>query len=273
MKIYLNGKFLKQEEASSPILEPGFLYGQGLFETMRSYGEAVFRLDAHIERLLKSCPVIDIRLDMDAHSLKAAVKRSLKENNLKDAYVRVTAWQGEGRANVSIVARSYDFLRKEDYLRGFRVIVSRLFRQNEFSPLFGVKSANYLHLFLAYQEAKKSNADEALLLNTRGFIAEASRANIFLVKDNCLITPSLECGCLAGITRDTVLGIAAKAGIKIIEDKIKVEDLRGCDEAFLTNSLIEVMPLVALDNNPLHKGAVGRITDLIIKRYRSLAHK
>ena len=125
-------------------------------------------------------------------------------------------------------------------------------------------------LLLAYQEAKKKTADEAILLNTRDFLAEASRANIFLVKDNCLLTPSLDCGCLPGITRDTVLGLAAKERIKVIETKLKPEDIQRADEAFLTNSLIEVMPLVAVEGRPIKKGIPGKITERILKRYKGL---
>lgn len=271
MKIYLNGKFIEEEMAQVSLFEPGFLYGQGLFETMRAYNEKIFRLDAHIERLQRSLPVINMRLDMEARVLKDAVKRCLKENNLKDCYVRLTAWQGQdNKANIAICAKRYNFLKKEDYERGFQVIISSAFRQNEFSPLVRIKSTNYLHLLLAYQEARKKNADEALLLNTQGFLAEASRANIFLVKDNCLIVPSLECGCLAGITLDTVLGVAKKEKIKIIETKLTPEDIKRCDEAFLTNSLIEIMPLVAIDKRKIKKGTPGKITEVLLKRYRQL---
>ena len=259
-----------KEWAKLSIFDPGFLYGQGVFETMRSYNQRVFRLDSHIERLLKACPILNIKFDWDANSLKQAVKKALKENNLKDAYLRLTVWQGEDRVNIAIFAKSYNFFKQEAYQKGFKAIISHSFRQNEFSPLAQLKSANYLHLLLAYQEAKRNNADEALLLNTQGFLAEASRANIFLVKDNCLLTPSLESGCLPGITRDTVLAIARKQGLKTIEGKVSLEDLRKCDEAFLTNSLIEVMPLVAIDNKPIKKGLPGKISEVILKGYRGL---
>lgn len=270
MKIYLNGKFIDQEKAHINIFDPGFLYGQGLFETMRAYNQKVFRLDAHIERMAAALLIINIQASITKEELKAAVKQCLKENDLKDAYVRLMLWQGQDKVNSAVIAKSYNFFKKDDYQKGFQAIISPTFRQNEFSPLSRVKSANYLQLLLAYQEAKKQDADEALLLNTQGFLAEASRGNIFLVKDNCLITPSLECGCLEGITRDTVLGIAQKSKIKTIETNIKPEDLKKCDEAFLTNSLIEVMPLVAVDKRKIHQGFPGKLTELIIKRYRAL---
>lgn len=270
MKIYLNGKFLKREEARLSVFDPGFLYGQGLFETMRAYQGRVFRLDSHIQRLLNSLALIGIDAPLEPASLKEAVKRCLKENDLKDAYVRLTIWQGEdNKVKVRAIAKPYRFPGKEDYQKGFRVMLSS-FRQNEFSALCRVKSANYLHLLLAYQEARKNNFDEALLLNTRGFLAEASRANIFLVKDNCLITPALDCGCLPGITRDTVLALARKEKIKAIEARLTLEDLERAREAFLTNSLIEVMPLVSLDGKPVNKGKPGEITQRILKRYRAL---
>ena len=269
MKIWFNGKFVKEEEAKVGITSAGFLYGQGAFETMRAYNERVFRLDSHLERLFKALPILNLELAVGQEVLKKAVKQALKENNLKDAYLRITVWQGKDKAEAAVFARAYNFLNKEDYCKGFKAIVSS-FRQNEFSLLSGIKSANYLHLLLAYQEAKKKNADEAILLNTRDFLAEASRANIFLVKDNCLLTPSLGCGCLPGITRDTVFAIARKEKLKCLEARITSEDLEKADEAFLTNSLIEIMPLVSVDDRPIKKGMPGKITELLLARYRSL---
>lgn len=269
MKIWLNGKFINAEEAKADILDPGFLYGQGVFETMRAYNERVFRLDSHLERLFRALPALNMELAVGHEVLKKALKQALKENNLKDAYLRITVWQGKDKAEAAVFARAYNFLTRENYRKGFKAIVSS-FRQNEFSILSGIKSANYLHLLLAYQEARKNNADEAILLNTRDFLVEASRANIFLVKDNCLLTPSLDCGCLPGITRDTVLGLAAKEKLKAIETKLKLEDIQRADEAFLTNSLIEIMPLVAVEGRPIKKGTPGKITGLLLKRYCSL---
>lgn len=270
MKIYLDGKFVDEKEARVSIFEPGFLYGQGAFETMRAYNKKIFRLDSHIERLLKSLPLLEIKIRQGAEALKEAVLKSLSENNLKDAYVRLTAWQGTDGGHVAVFAKSYDFLQKEDYLKGFRAAISKTYRQNEFSPLSGIKSANYLPMLLVYRQAKAKGYDEALLLNTQGFLSETSRANIFFIKDNCLITPSLDCGCLPGITRDTVLSIAAKEKIQCLEAKVSPEELKKADEAFLTNSLIEVMPLVAVDDKSILAGKPGNITELILKRYRSL---
>src|SRR3989338_8551339 len=270
MKIWLNGKFVEEEEAKVDITSGGFLYGQGVFETMRAYNERVFRLDSHLERLFKALPVLNLELAAGPEVLKKALKQALKENNLKDAYLRITVWQGKDGPEAAVFAKAHNFLTKEDYCKGFKAILST-FRQNEFSVLSGIKSANYLSLLLAYQEAKK-NADEAILLNTRDFLAEASRANIFLVKDNCLLTPSLDCGCLPGITRDTVLGLAAKERIKVIETKLKPGDIQRADEAFLTNSLIELMPLVSVDGRPVNKGQPGEITLRLLKRYRALVN-
>lgn len=270
MQIYLEGKFVEEEVAKVSIFEPGFLYAQGLFETMRSYNGKVFRLDSHIERLVNSAPLINLSQKLDAESLKNIVKETLLKNNLKDGYVRLTVWEGKDQTHLSVLAKPYDFFRREDYLKGFKAGVSGAFRQNEFSLLSRIKSSNYLHLLLSYQEAKKNKLDERILLNTQGYIAEASRANIFLIKDNCLLTPSLDCGCLAGITRDTVLGIAQKEKIKVIETRITCEDLKKSREAFLTNSLIEVMPLVSLDGSPINKGKPGKITEAILRDYRKL---
>lgn len=268
----LNGNFVSADKAVVSILDPGFLYGQGLFETMRSYNGRIFRSDSHIERLINSAPTIDLDLGFDKKYFQDILTFSLKKSGLKSAYLRLTVWQAKERVNCAVFVEDRDFLKKENYEKGFKAIISS-FRQNEFSPLSKIKSSSYLYMLLAYNEARKKGADEALLLNTKGFICEASRANIFLVKDNCIITPLVSCGCLSGITRDTVLDIARKEKIKTFEEEIMPEDLARSDEAFLTNSLIEVMPLVMVDGAAIKKGAPGKITETISKRYRGLAEK
>mgnify|MGYP001558079503 CR=1 FL=1 len=269
---FLNGDFVSPNKAVTSIFGPGFLYGQGLFETMRSYNGRIFRSDSHIERLINSAPLIDLNLEFDKNYLKDILISSLKKSGLKSAYLRLTVWQGQSKANCAVFVEERGFFKREDYEKGFKAIISG-FRQNEFSPLSGIKSSSYLYMLLAYKEARKKGADEALLLNTKGFIAEASRANIFLVKDNCLVTPLVSCGCLPGITRDTVLDIARKEKIKTFEEEVTPEDLARSEEAFLTNSLIEVMPLVIVEGAAIKKGSPGKITETILKRYRGLTEK
>ena len=269
MKVFLNGEFIEKEKARVSVFDHGFLYGQGLFETMRAYNRKIFRVDSHIERLFKSAPIINLGLPFDRASLKSCLAACLEENDLKDAYVRLTVWQAQEAVNFAVFAKEYSFPEKKDYEKGARAIIS-CFRQDEFSPLSRIKSSNYLHLLLAYQEAKKKGMDEAILLNSRGFVCEASRANIFIVKDNCLLTPSLDCGCLPGIARDTLISIAAREKIETIEAEIAREDLGECQEAFLTNSLIEVMPLVGVDSRPVGQGFPGKITEIVLREYKKI---
>ena len=186
MKVFLDGRWLDGGQVKTPVYEPGFLCAQGLFETMRAYNNKVFRLDAHITRLLRSSGIIKINLNYSKEGLKDIINKALSLNNYFSAYVRLTVWQGEGRAHISVIAKEYKPYPREKYFSGFRVILSDI-RQNEASILANIKSSSRLHFLLAEYEARERNADEAILLNTRGRIAEGTRTNIFLLKKTCIL--------------------------------------------------------------------------------------
>ncbi|MFH0767970.1 MAG: aminotransferase class IV [Chloroflexota bacterium] len=278
--VYLNGSIVPRQQAKISISDYGFLYGYGLFETMRAYGGRVFRLEWHLGRLALSAEFLGISVDRT--ELEVVVNNTIQANNLRDARIRITVSIGEGgltpdpascsRPTVLIVAGEYKPFPEQVYQRGFRAVVSSI-RRNSQSPLSRLKSVNYLESMLARQEARRMGVDEAICLNERGLLAEASMSNIFLVVDDTLKTPALESGILPGVTREAVLELARESGIKILEDEIAAEELWSAREAFLTSSLIEVMPLIEVDGRPVGDGKPGDVTRRLMDEYRRLVEK
>jgi branched-chain amino acid aminotransferase group I len=278
--VYLNGQILPLEQADISPLDYGFLYGYGLFETMRSYNGCVFRLQQHIARLEDSAKKLGIpTADYD---LTEAVYKTLKANNLSDARIRLAVSLGPGgmtpnicdckQPTILITTAVYKPYPQEVYDKGFKAVTSSLVRYS-LSPLAGIKSANYLENMLAKQEAVAADADEALLLNEHDCLAEACMSNVFLVLGDRLVTPSLESGILPGITRRAIIEIASDSGVAVSERDIFREELLQANEAFLTNSLMEIMPLTSIDGRPVASGKPGPITRRLMQAYRELVDR
>jgi len=258
-------------------LDYSFLYGFGLFETMRAYEGRVFRLENHLNRLVHSAEILGLPIRVT--DLKYAVMATIEANQLTDARIRITVSIGEGsmipdpgtckQPTVLIMAGDYRPYPERVYKKGFRVVVSSIRRYSK-SPLARIKSANYLENILAKQEAIVAGVDETLCLNEKGFLTEASMSNIFLVNDGVLQTPRLENGILPGITRDVVLEIATQLGIVTTEKDINLEEVFQSRESFLTNSLIEIMPLTEVDGKPLGSGRLGPVTQRLMANYKKL---
>jgi len=273
--VYLNGSLVPRSQARISPFDLGFLYGYGLFETMRAYSGRIFRLDSHLERLSKSAQLLG--LPQNAFNLKNACYDTLKANKLSDARIRLTASIGEGEAipdpprnpksTVLVIATSYTPPSAETYKKGFKSVVSSI-RQNSQSPLSRLKTLNYLNQLLARREAKEKGAGEAILLNERGFLCEGSTSNIFLVSQGTLTTPSEESGCLPGITRQVVIELAQELGLRVAEREVRLEELLNADEAFLTGSLIELMPLTEVNGKPIDKGKRGKVTERLMATYK-----
>ena len=278
--VYLNGSLVAPGDARIAALDYGFLYGYGLFETMRAYEGNVFRLEGHLERLARSAEKLGIAVD--AATLRDAVMDTISASGLSDARVRLTVSAGEGGAvpdpstcrepTVLVVAVPYRPFPDEVYRRGFSAVVSPI-RRNSMSPVSGMKTLNFLESMLARQEARTAGADEALLLNERGLLTEASTSNVFLVSGGSLRTPGLQCGVLPGITREAVMELAAEAGVVVLECDITLDELLAAEEAFLTNSVMEVMPLVAVDGKPLGSGAPGPVTRKVMVAYKEMVKR
>ena len=219
---------------------------------------------------------------MAGFNLERGCQETLRVNGLRNARLRLTISGGEGemvpdpstcqRLTVFIVAQSYTPPPPETYKKGFRAVVASL-RRNSQSPLSRVKSTNYLESILGRRQAKAAGADEAIFLNDRGFLAEASTANIFLVVRGVLFTPSLDSGILPGITRQAVLDLAPSLGIAAKEQETRLKDLFEAEEAFLTNSLLEIMPLTGVEERPIGQRKPGPVTRRLMAAYSKLVER
>jgi len=282
--IYLNGHLVPRFEAKLSPFDHGFLYGYGLFETMRAYRGHIFRLDSHLTRLRCSAESIGLThsiltTEEGKQSLKAACMATLEANELKDARIRLTVSAGEGdmmpdpgtcsSPTVLVSTRSLVPLPPEKYETGFKAAVSFL-RRNSQSPLSRLKSTCYMENVLARTTARAAGYDEAIFLNEQGYLAEGSTTNVFVVSRGELITPSFESGVLPGITRDAVLEIARTSNIKATERWVALNELIEAEEAFLTNSVLELMPLVSVEGRPISSGKPGKATRDLLFAYRKL---
>jgi len=282
--IYLNGQLISRFEAKLSPFDHGFLYGYGLFETMRAYNGRIFRLDSHLTRLRCSAESIGLThsiltTEEGKQSLKAACMATLEANELKDARIRLTVSAGEGdmtpdpstcsSPTVLIAAQNLVPLPPEKYETGFKAAVSFL-RRNSQSPLSRLKSTCYMENILARMAARAAGCDEAILLNEQGYLAEGSSTNTFLVSNGELITPCFESGVLPGITRDVVLEIARTSNIKATERWVELNELIEAQEAFVTNSVLELMPLVSVEGKPIGSGKAGQLTKELLAAYRKI---
>ena len=282
--IYLNGRLIPRFEAKLSPFDHGFLYGYGLFETMRAYNGYIFRLDSHLTRLRCSAESIGLThslltTDEGKQSLKAACVATMEANELRNARIRLTVSAGEGdmtpdpstcpSPTVLITTQHLAPLPPEKYETGFKAAVSFL-RRNSQSPLSRLKSTCYMENILARTAARAAGCDEAIFLNEQGYLAEGSSTNIFLVSNGELITPCFESGVLPGITRDAVLEIARTSNIKATERWVELNELIEAQEAFVTNSILELMPLVSVEGRPIGSGKPGKLTRDLLFAYRKL---
>jgi branched-chain amino acid aminotransferase len=280
--IYLDGRLIPRSKAKLSPFDHGFLYGYGLFETMRAYQGHIFRLNRHLARLRHSVESIDLAKRLTSFDLEAACTKILDANKLKDARLRLTVSAGEGdmmpdpstcpSPTVLVTARDLVPLPPEKYESGFKAALSSLHRNSQ-SPLSRLKSTCYMENILARMAARAAGCDEAILLNEQGYLAEGSTTNIFLASNGELITPSLENGVLPGITREVVLEIARAANIKTIERQVELKELIEAEEAFITNSILELMPLTWLEGKPIGAGKPGKLSKDLLADYRELVHE
>ncbi|MCK5012492.1 MAG: branched-chain-amino-acid transaminase [Candidatus Omnitrophica bacterium] len=278
MKIYLNGKFVSKKEAAVSVFDHGFLYGDGAFEGIRSYKSLVFKLKEHVNRLYETAHTLMINLPLTKKQMIKAVVDTLKTNNLRDAYIRVIVTRGEGdlgldpkkcfgRPGVIIIADKITLYPKELYNKGMEIITVPTVRNCPEALNPRLKSLNYLNNILAKIEAGNSGYNEAIMLDHQGYVAECTGDNIFIVKDGILSTPSQ--GRLKGITRDTVLALAAKTKIKTEERLITRHEVYTADECFLTGTAAEIIPVVKVDGRVIGNGQPGALTKKMIKMFKT----
>ncbi|MCM8792007.1 MAG: aminotransferase class IV [Candidatus Omnitrophica bacterium] len=264
--IFFDGNFLELEKAKVSLSEPAFLYGWSVFETMRAYRKKIVYFRMHLERIKRSSSYLSLNFSYSFKEIEKIIFKLIDLNKMKDVCVRLTLFKNlKERTSIFIWIRPYQAYSDLQYLKGFRADVSE-FRVNKNSFLANLKSGNYLLYQLSYQQAKRRGFDEAVILNSDGYIAEASRSNVFFVKENKIFTPSLECGCLEGITRQVVMDIAKKHNLKVKKGSYTLDDLLKADEAFLTNSLMGIMPLVYIGKHRIGKSKFN-LTHFLLKEY------
>lgn len=279
MKIFINERIVDEKRAVIPVSDRGLLYGDGLFETMRSYKGKIFMLDKHLDRLYSSSEVIDLKIDKDRKYIKFVLYKLLKVNNLKDARVRLTITRGSGRVGLdctsvkdqSLIITAKKFVPYPDrfYKKGTSLFISQV-RRDERSKLSGIKSLNYLSNILARIEAQAEGADDAIMLNTKGHVAETAVSNIFMVRKKKLITPSVDSGILPGITREIVLSLAPECDLKSVERHITPEELKKSREVFITNTAMQIIPVTKIDDKQIGTGKPGLYTKHLHRLYQKL---
>jgi len=285
--VYLNGSLIPRSQAHISVFDHGFLYGYGLFETMRAYHGKIFLLERHLNRLLSASLVLGLGSRLNAAELGKACMNTLAANSLKNARLRLTVSRGEVNSfpgpslvnNPTVLVTANDYSPPpESYDKGFRAGVASLPCCSQ-SPLLRLKSINYLLNIRAKLEAEAAGLNESLLLNEHGFITEGSISNIFFVTSaSSLVTPPVESGLLPGITRQVVMELADSLGIEAIESEVRLADLKQFEEAFLTNSLIEIMPLVEVRESTgritsIGSGNPGPVTRRLIAAYREMVEQ
>jgi branched-chain amino acid aminotransferase len=280
MNIYIDGNFYPQHEAKISVFDHGLLYGDGIFEGIRFYGGRVFRLDEHIDRLFDSGRAISLTIPMSREELIEATLESIRQNELRDGYIRMIVTRGVGnlglspdrcsKATVIIIAATIALYPEELYQTGLKVVTcgTRRVAPAALSPT--VKSLNYLNNVLAKIEANYAGAGEGLMLNEQGYVAECTGDNVFVVKRGRLFTPSVTAGALNGITRGVVFEIAAESGVELTERDLTRYDIYTADECFLTGTAAEIIPMVMLDSRPIGSGTPGPMTEAFIKHFREL---
>lgn len=280
MFVFISGSLVPKEEAKVSVFDRGFLYGDGAFETVRIYDGKPFMIDEHITRLLQGLKAL--RFQKLPAGLKVYALKLIEANKVLNGVLRIAVTRGELTSGIDpsackeptvvITAREGMPYNEGLYEKGFKAIIPSV-RKDSRSPLCKVKSANFLTHILAKAEASDVGVDEAIMLNYEGFLTEATVSNIFLLKGKTLFTSSVESGILPGITRKVLLEMAEKMGLNAGEREIRPEEIYNADEAFLTNSLMEVMPLVEVDKKPVGSGLLGKVTMDIRQRYKMLVQE
>jgi len=280
LKVYINGKLVDKEDASISVYDHGLLYGDGVFEGIRSYAGNVFRLQEHVDRLWNSAKAIRLEIPITKAQMGKAIEETLAVNGVEEGYVRVIVTRGCGdlgldpdlckRPQVIIIADRIVLFPQELYEKGLEIVTASTMRNHPAAVSPRVKSLNYLNNILAKIEGKQAGCVEALMLNHKGEVAECTTDNLFLVRGGNLLTPPTDAGILEGITRAVVIELAEEAGIEVSEVSLTRHDVYIADECFLTGTAAEVISVVKVDGRAIGNGAPGPITRDLSQRFRKL---
>lgn len=267
MYISVNGSLLKEKEICISPMSGGYMYGYGLFETVKVYeGKAIF-IEEHIERLIKGCEELKLKINNHLNSIKEYCDEFILANNLKFGAIKVLYAKNTENYDLIISFRKIIY-NEEKYHKGFKLCFANT-KKNPYSTLVYVKSNNYLENILEKQRAVDNGYDEAIFLNVNNKISEGTLANIFFVKDKVIYTPSVNCGLLPGIMRDKVMGLVNKLQLDLRIGEFERNELLQADEIFITNSLMDIMPVSKLENREFHI-AQNEITQLLMNEYKKI---
>lgn len=280
MLVYLNGKMVDKEKAVISVFDHGLLYGDGVFEGIRSYKGLVFKLKEHIDRLYRSADAIQLNIPMSKEDISKAVIETLKANKLTSAYVRLVVTRGPGdlgldprkcrSSTVFIITDKIALYPKEFYQDGLEIITAKTKRNLTTALDPKIKSLNYLNNILAKIDAIKAGTEEAIMLEYRDYVAECTGDNIFMVKGSRLFTPPTDIGALEGITRGVVISIAKSQKIHFEEKMLKLDDLYVSDEVFLTGTAAEIIPVTVIDKKKIGNGKPGDMTMRLLDEFKKL---
>jgi branched-chain amino acid aminotransferase len=278
--VYVDGEWVPKSRASVSVFDHGLLYGDGVFEGIRVYNGVIFRFKEHLERLYSSAKSIRLQLPLSPEEMTRAIVETVKRNGLKDAYIRLVVTRGVGdlgvdprkcrKPSVVIITQpadpSFGAMSKE---KGISVIISSVRRDAVDATTHEIKSLNYLNSVLAKQEALDAGADDALMLDRNGFVSEATTTNLFIIKYGEIFTPPSTAGILPGVTRRRIIKLTRELGFIMLEKGLTPYEVTNADEAFLTGTLSEIVPLVKVRGILIGDGKVGpttrRIMDAFIK--------
>jgi branched-chain amino acid aminotransferase len=278
MKVWIDGQLVDESEAKVSVFDHGLLYGDGVFEGIRMYHNRIFKLEEHIERLYWSAKAILLEIPMTPAELTQACVETCKANGLRDGYIRLLVTRGKGtlgldprrcpKPSVIIIAATIQLYPEKYYDEGLTIVTVPTTRNlvNSVNP--AIKSLNYLNNILARIEANNAGVEEAILLNSEGFVAECTGDNVFIVHKGRLLTPPLSAGALYGITRGTVLDCAKELGIAWAEPQLTRYDVYIADEMFLTGTAAEMVPVVKVDGRVIGNGKPGPVTLQLMKAFR-----
>ncbi len=278
-KVWLNGELVDQDRATVSVFDHGVLYGDGCFEGIRVYGGRIFKLGAHLRRMYASAQMLRLKPSYTLEEIDAAIRATIKANELTDAYIRLVFTRGVGTLGLHpfrcptpsafVIADSIELYPPALYETGMKVIVAERRRIPIEALNPSIKSLNYLNNILAKIEAIDADVLEAIMLNTDGYVSEGTGDNIFIVKDGLIATPPTEAGILHGITRRFVIDELAPAlGYRVGERMMGLDDLFGADEVFLTGTAAEIIGVNQIDDRQIGEGGVGPVTSSLTEAFR-----
>lgn len=281
--IYLDGQYVEEGEAKISVFDHGVLYGDGVFEGIRAYNGRIFRCEDHIDRLYAAAKAIMLEIPLTKEEMTEVLLETCRRNDLRDGYIRLVVTRGKGdlglspktcpKATVFCIAGNITMYPEEMYTKGMPIITSVQRRNKATIVDPQIKSLNYLNNILAKMEANRAGVPEALMLNHDGIVAECTGDNIFIVKDGVIYTPPIHIGILDGITRRTVIELAAKIGFTLVEKEFTLFNVYNADECFLTGTAAEAIPVSMVDGRVIGTGNAGEVTKTLLAAFKAYANE